>query len=75
MTRQSKGRPGRKKIRKSVWMPCLLLIYLAGMTVSFAPRLIADGETLRLVFVFVSELVVIILLRIFLVKRERQQDE
>lgn len=62
------------KIRRSVWMPCLLLIYLAGMTTWFAPQLIANGEIARLVTVVVSELIIIALLRMFLVKRERQQD-
>ena len=65
----------RNKLRKSVWMPCLLLIYLAGMTTWFAPQLIANGETARLVTVFISEIVIILLLRMFLVKRERQQND
>lgn len=62
--------PNNKKLRKSVWMPLLLLIYLIGMTAWFAPRLIAQGETLRLVVVFFSEIAIIIALRIFLRKRE-----
>lgn len=76
MTPQSNNNPtnprNRRKIRKSVWMPALLLIYLFGMTAWFAPALIANGETARLITVFLSEIFIIVLLRIFLVKRERQ---
>lgn len=64
----------KKKIRRSVWMPCLLLIYLFGMTAWFAPSLIERGEITRLVVVFLSEVAIIAVLRIFLVKRERQED-
>ena len=74
MNQRPSGWPSRKKIRRSVWMPCLLFAYLAAMTAFFAPRLIAEGETLRLIVVFVSEVAIIILLRLFLVRRERQQD-
>ena len=74
MTPQYNKPNGKKKIRRSVWMPCLLLIYLAGMTAWFAPSLIANGEIARLIVVFVSEIFIIGLLRMFLVKRERQQE-
>lgn len=60
-----------RKIRKSVWMPALLLVYLFGMTAWFAPSLIANGEIARLIIVFLSEIFIIVLLRIFLIKRER----
>lgn len=53
----------------------MLLIYLFGMTVWFAPELIARGETARLIIVFLSEVFIIVLLRFFLIKRERQQGE
>lgn len=63
----------RRKIKKSTWLPALLLCYLAGMTIWFAPSLIATGEIVRLVSVFIADIVIIVLLRLFLVKRERQQ--
>lgn len=75
MNQRPSGRPSRRKIRRSVWMPCLLFVYLAVMTAFFAPRLIAEGEIVRLIIVFVSEVAIIILLRLFLVKRERQQEK
>ena len=62
MNQRPSGRPSRKKIRRSVWMPCLLFAYLAAMTAFFAPRLIAEGEIVRLIVVFVSEVASIILL-------------
>lgn len=74
MSPQIDGRGNRKRIPKSTWMPCLLLIYLFGMTIWFAPSLIANGEIARLIIVFVSELAIIIALRIFLKKREEQKD-
>ena len=54
-------------------MPTLLLVYLVGMTLWFAPSLIANGEIARLIIVFLSELAIIVALRIFLKKRESQQ--
>lgn len=65
----------KKKLRRSVWMPILLLIYLAVMTTWFAPRLIDEGETVRLIVVVLSELAIIYALRVFLVKKERQDKE
>ena len=75
MTPRYNNPPNRKKLRKSVWMPVLLTIYLLGMTAWFAPSLIANGETARLIIVFIIEALIIVLLRIFLVKRERQQGK
>lgn len=75
MSRLNNTRPGKRKIRRSVWMPALLFIYLFGMTAWFAPTLIANGEMLRLIIVFVSEVAIILLLRVFLIKRERQEDK
>lgn len=66
--------PKKKKINRSTWLPALLLIYLFGMTLWFAPSLIAGGEIARLIIVFVTELIIIIILRKFLQKRERQQN-
>ncbi len=67
--RQLKGK--KKKVPRSVWMPALLLIYLFGMTLWFAPQLIANVEIARLVIVFCSEILIIVLLRFFLLKREK----
>lgn len=74
MNPQIRDPRNRKKIPRSVWMPCLLLIYLFGMTAWFAPSLIANGEIARLIIVFISEIIIIIVLRIFLKKREQQQN-
>ena len=72
MNPRIKGPGNKRKIPKSVWMPCLLLIYLFGMTAWFAPALIANGEIARLIVVFMSDIAIIVVLRIFLKKRERQ---
>ncbi len=57
------------KIPKYNWLPGLLLIYLIGMTAWFGADLVRNGETLRLIVVFILELLVIFILRIFLKKR------
>lgn len=57
------------KIPKYNWLPAVMLIYLLGMTAWFGADLIRNGEITRLVVVFLLELLVIWLLRIFLKKR------
>lgn len=66
---------GRKKIKKSVWLPTLLLLYLAGMTIWFAPSLIEQGEIARLVIVTLIELAIIFTLRYLLRRREEKEKE
>ncbi|MCM1370187.1 MAG: hypothetical protein NC204_07440 [Candidatus Amulumruptor caecigallinarius] len=65
----------RRKAKASVWMPICLIIYLLVMMAIYAPRLIASGETTRLIIVASTEIVIIILLTIFLRKREKQKEE
>ncbi|MDE7181208.1 MAG: hypothetical protein K2N88_08450 [Muribaculaceae bacterium] len=60
------------KLKKSDWLPGILLIYLFAMTLWFAPELIEKGEIVRLILVFVAELAVIIILRSFLRKQEEK---
>ena len=59
-----------KKLKKSVWLPVLLLIYFIAMTITFAPELIHSGQTMRLYTVGAIEVAVIIVLHFFLKKRE-----
>lgn len=63
----------KRKIPKSVWLPTLLVCYLIAMTAWYAPRLIAGGETTRLVVVFLVECAIIITLYFFLRHREKQE--
>lgn len=63
----------KKKIPTSVWLPALLLIYLFGMTLWFGQHLIQNGEIVRLISVFAAEIGIILLLRMFLIKREEQK--
>lgn len=58
------------KLKKSIWLPGVLLIYLVAMTAVFAGDLIAGGEWLRLVSVVLVELLMIIALHILLKKKE-----
>lgn len=59
------------KIKKSVWLPICLLIYTGIMTLLFAKDWIDNGHALRFYLILSAELVIIILLTIFLRKRER----
>lgn len=59
------------KIKKSVWLPVGLLIYTGIMTLLFAKDWIVTGHALRIYLILSAELVIIILLTIFLRKRER----
>lgn len=63
--------PTMKKIRRSVWLPTLLAIYLIAMLCWFAPSLIAQGEITRLIVVSLIEIAIIVVLFLFL--REREQ--
>lgn len=60
-----------KKIPRSIWLPSLLLIYLLGMSGYHAKALIQAGETMRLVVVFLIEILIIVALYFFLRKREK----
>lgn len=64
---------GSRRPPRSVWLPTLLLLYLLAMTGWFGAELIRNGETARLIIVFVVELIVIGLLYFFLKKRERRE--
>lgn len=61
------------RIPRSVWLPLLLLIYLVGMTIWFAPSLVAEGETGRLVATCIIELAIIVLIHILLKKVEARK--
>ncbi|MDE5774280.1 MAG: hypothetical protein K2H86_07470 [Muribaculaceae bacterium] len=61
------------KIKKSVWLPVCLLIYTGIMTLLFARDWIDNGHALRFFLILFAELVIILLLTIFLRKRERME--
>lgn len=67
--------PGNnKKLRKSIWLPGLLFIYLLAMTIIFGADLIRGGEWMRLISVSVIELAMIIVLHILLKKQEERKQ-
>lgn len=67
--------PGNnKKLRKSIWVPGLLFIYLLAMTLIFGADLIRGGEWMRLVSVSVIELAMIVVLHILLKKQEERKQ-
>ena len=63
-----------KKLRKSIWVPGLLFIYLLAMTIIFGADLIRGGEWMRLISVSVIELAMIIVLHILLKKQEERKQ-
>lgn len=67
--------PGNnKKLRKSIWLPGLLFIYLLAMTLIFGADLIRGGEWMRLISVSVIEMAMIIVLHILLKKQEERKQ-
>lgn len=67
--------PGNnKKLRKSIWVPGLLFIYLLAMTIIFGADLIRGGEWMRLVSVSLIELAMIVVLHILLKKQEERKQ-
>lgn len=60
---------------KYIWLPALLAIYFAFMTVYFGLDLLRSGETLRFWGTIIAETAVLIALVIFLKKRERLRSE
>ena len=63
----------RKRIPRSVWLPTLLLCYLAGMSIYFGGDLIRNGEALRLIVVSLIVLALIAALYFFLKKKESRK--
>lgn len=67
------GKPAKKKIRRSQWLPALLLLYFAAMACFYGPGMISNGETLRFTVISVVELGVLYLLYLFLRKKEKRE--
>lgn len=59
------------KVKKSVWLPSIIFIYFLAMAIIFGKEMIAAGETLKFMMICGTELVIIILLVIFLRKKEK----
>jgi len=60
-----------RKLKKSVWLPCLLALYFIGMAVFFGPGLIRNGETARFITVSAIEIAIIVAVHFFYRRRER----
>lgn len=60
---------------KYIWLPALLALYFCFMTVYFGLDLLRSGETLRFWCTIGAETAVLIVLVIFLKKRERLREE
>lgn len=63
----------KKTIKKSLWLPCVLALYFIGMAAWFGPQLISNGETTRFILVSIAEILVIIAVRYFYLRKEQQQ--
>ncbi len=63
-----------KKVNKSVWLPAVLLIYLAVIVVVYGLPHLRAGEYLLFYGVSLGSLVVIVLLHLVLRKKERPRD-
>lgn len=60
-----------RRLRRSIWLPPLLLLYFLIMSVYFGRDWIQSGRTLQFSLMCVAELIVITLLWFFLRRRER----
>ena len=58
-----------------IWLPAIILIYLAAMAFTFKDDLLSAGHYLQFYLTIAVELLVIILLFIFLRKRTRMRKE
>ena len=58
-----------------IWLPAIMLIYLAAMAFTFKDDLLSAGHYLQFYLTIAVELLVIILLFIFLRKRTRMRKE
>ena len=63
------------KIKKSIWLPSVILIYFTAMTLIFGVELIKSGEILRFTATVVAEIAVIIALFYFLRKKEKNENK
>lgn len=67
------GKPAKKKIRRSQWLPAVLLLYFAAMACFYGPDMISNGEVIRFTVISAVELGVLYLLYLFLRKKEERE--
>ena len=60
----------KRRIRKSVWLPIVLSLYFIFMATYFGKEMIAGGRVWQFAGICVGEIAVLILLVVFLRKRE-----
>lgn len=63
------------KIRKSIYLPLILLIYFAFMAIYFGQDLIKSGKNIQFYITCGAELIVIVALYFFLRKKEKLKEE
>lgn len=73
MTPQQKNpKLNRRQIKKSTWLPLLILIYFIVMAAIYGPQMIEDGDILKFCLISIAELAMIWLLHIFLKKKSER---
>ena len=60
---------------KYIWLPTILAIYFLGMTFYFGLDLLRQGEAMRFWLTVGAEVVVLVLLTVFLKRREKLRNE
>lgn len=63
------------KIKKSIWLPTVLLIYFAFMAIYFGKDLLLTGHSTQFYLISGAEILAIVLLFIFLRKKEKYREE
>lgn len=61
----------RTRLKKSVWLPIGLALYALSMTLIFAPRLIEEGQSVKLWISIAFELIILTALFFALRRKER----
>lgn len=59
------------KLKKSVWLPTVIAAYFIIMAIYFGPEMIKAGRTLQFSLTCLAEVIVLVLLVIYLRKREK----
>lgn len=64
----------RKRLKKSIWVPATLALYAAAMSAYFGPRLISEGQGIKLWISVGVEVVFIVGLFFALRRKEKLND-
>lgn len=65
----------RNRIKKSIWVPLCLGVYAICMSLYFGPRLVSEGQSVKLWISIAVEVLVVVALFFALRRKERLASE